>query len=421
MTSSRRLFERAEELFPGGVNSPVRAAVKPQPFFVEDAHGARITTTDGDELIDWVMGYGPLILGHRNGKVLARVREQLEKGWLYGAPSRTELELAEKILRYYGPGMVRFVNSGTEATLTAIRLARAYTRRRILVKFEGCYHGSNDSLLVKAGSSALHYGVPTSMGVPEELAALTIVLPYNDVEAFRDAMERVGEKVAAVIVEPVAANMGLVLPKEGFLETIKEEAEKAGALLVFDEVVTGFRLGLGGAQGEFGVKPDVTTLGKVIGGGFPIGAVAAGKDLMMELSPSGPAFNAGTFNAHPVSMAAGLATIEALEEGWPYRIADEAAGDVAEELGRIAEDKGLDVTVNRLASMLQIFFTEGPIMDYSDVARSDKGKYGRMQEAMAEAGVFIPPSQFETWFASAAHTEECVMKTVEAARRALVH
>ena len=420
MTSSRELFERAKELFPGGVNSPVRAAVKPRPFFVDGARGARITTADGDELIDWVMGYGPLILGHRNEKVLTGVKRQIEKGWLYGAPSRAELELADKILRYYGPGMVRFVNSGTEATLTAIRLARAYTRRRFLVKFEGCYHGSNDSLLVKAGSSALHYGVPTSMGIPGELAALTVVLPYNDVEAFERTMRDIGEGIAAVIVEPVAANMGLVPPEEGFLDVLREETEKAGALLVFDEVVTGFRLGLGGAQEMFGIKPDVTTLGKVIGGGFPVGAVVAGKDLMLELSPSGPAFNAGTFNAHPVSMAAGLATVEVLEEGWPYRVAGKAAGDVAEELGRIIEDKGLDVTINRLASMLQIFFTKGPIRSYSDVARSDRGRYERMHEAMIEDGVFIPPSQFETWFASAAHTEEDVMETVDAAGRALV-
>lgn len=416
---SRRMFEEALNLFPGGVNSPVRAAVKPYPFYVERGEGAYVYTVDGARLADYVMAYGPLILGHRHPKVLERVREQVERGWIYGTPSEVEVELARKITRYYRTDMVRFVNSGTEATVTAVRLARGFTKRKHVVKFEGCYHGANDSLLVKAGSAATHYGVATSAGVPDELASLTYVLPYNDVDAFERFMAARGDEIAAIIVEPVAANMGLVPSKPEFLKALRDAADEHGALLVFDEVVTGFRLALGGAQEYYGIRADITTLGKIIGGGFPVGAVTARREIMELLAPKGPVFNAGTFNAHPVSMAAGLATIEAIEQGGVYEVANEAARRVAEALDEVLGARGIDHTVNRVASMLQVFFVKGGVESYADALRSDRELYAKLHALLAERGVFIPPSQFETWFTSSSHTEAVVDETVSALEEAV--
>ncbi|MEM4555533.1 MAG: glutamate-1-semialdehyde 2,1-aminomutase, partial [Acidilobaceae archaeon] len=322
MSQSRELLDRALRVFPGGVNSPVRAAVKPYPFFVEKAEGPYLYTVDGEKLIDLVQAYGPLILGHRHPRVEKAILEQLSKGWIYAAPHEVEIKLAEKILKYVRPGgMIRFVNSGTEATALAIRLARAVTKRKLIVKFDGCYHGAHDYVLVATGSAAEHYGVPASEGVPEEVAKMTLIADFNDFDSIEKLFREHGDRIAAVIVEPVLGNIGVVPPKKGFLKFLRELTEKYGSLLIFDEVITGFRLSLGGAQEYFGVKADIVTLGKIIGGGMPIGAVVSSAEIMKNLAPLGKVFNAGTFNAHPLAMAAGLATIEVLEEGETYTIA----------------------------------------------------------------------------------------------------
>ncbi len=416
---SLRLYEEAKRVFPGGVNSPVRAAVKPYPFYVERGEGPFLYTVDGERLIDYVLAYGPLILGHAHPRVRAAVEEQLEKGWLYGAPYEPEIELAKKILEYYMPGgMIRFVNSGTEATMLAIRLARGFTGRKYIVKFEGCYHGAHDYVLVGAGSAAAEYGVPASEGVPEEVARLTLVARYNDVESVERIMRRYGEQVAAIIVEPVVGNAGLIPPREGFHRELRRLADEYGALLIFDEVITGFRLGLRGAQDYFGVKADIVTLGKVIGGGFPVGAVAARREIMEKLTPLGKVFNAGTFNAHPVTMVAGLETIRVLEEVNPYPAMREAAERLAAALRDAAERNGFDVTVNQVEGMLQVFFKPGGVWSYDDAKQSDRRLYDKLHEEMLKLGVFIPPSQMETWFLSAVHTSDVIEETVRAIEEA---
>ncbi|ABM80688.1 glutamate-1-semialdehyde 2,1-aminomutase [Hyperthermus butylicus] len=416
---SRSLYEKALTLFPGGVNSPVRAAVKPYPFYVERAEGPYIYTVDGEKLIDYVLAYGPLILGHKHPRVEEAVRRQLEKGWLYGAPYELEIRLAEKILKYYHPGgMVRFVNTGTEATMTAIRLARGVTGRKYIVKFNGCYHGAHDAVLVGAGSAAAEYGVPTSKGIPEEVAKLTLVAKYNDIESVEKIMSKHGDEVAAIIVEPVAGNAGVIPPKKGFLQELRRIASEHGALLIMDEVITGFRLALGGAQEYYRVKADITTLGKIVGGGFPIGVVVADRKIMEHLTPSGKVFNAGTFNAHPVTMAAGLATIEVLEEGTPYRVASEAGRALAEELESLVLSYGIDAAVNHVESMLQIFFVKGEVWSPEDAAKSDKKLYLKLHEELLKLGVFIAPSQMEAIFTSAAHTSDVVSETIEKLRKA---
>ncbi len=416
---SRLLYERALQLFPGGVNSPVRAAVKPYPFYVERGEGAYIYTVDGEKLIDYVLAYGPLFLGHRHPRVEQAVREQLEKGWLYGAPYELEIRLAEKILKYYAPnGMVRFVNTGTEATMTAIRLARGYTGRKYIVKFNGCYHGAHDAVLVGAGSAAAEYGVPTSKGVPEEVAKLTLVARYNDIHSVEELMRKHGDEIAAIIVEPVAGNAGVIPPEKEFLHGLRRLADEYGALLIMDEVITGFRLALGGAQEYYGVKGHITTLGKIVGGGFPIGVVVAERRIMEELTPKGKVFNAGTFNAHPVTMAAGLATIEVLEQGEAYKVASRAGRVLAEALRELAASTGLEATVNHVESMLQIFFTKGPVKSPEDAARSNKALYMKLHEELLKLGVFIAPSQMEAIFTSAAHTDEVVEETLGKLREA---
>ncbi|MGC9177591.1 MAG: glutamate-1-semialdehyde 2,1-aminomutase [Conexivisphaera sp.] len=413
--SSDRLREDAERLLPGGVSSPIRASVRPYPFFADRALGARIWTADGVELVDWVMGYGPNLLGHADDRVRLAVVEQVERGWLYGAPTRTEVELAGKISTYYGPGKVRFVNSGGEAAMTAVRLARGATGRRLLIKFDGCYHGASDALLSRRGDDSL--GIPSSAGVPKEFAGSTMVLRYNDVDELHRAMKKFGDQVAAVIVEPVGANMGVVPASSDFLAAAKEEVTGAGALLIFDEVVTGFRLGLRGAQGLYGIKPDLTVLGKIIGGGFPVGALVGRSELMDLLAPLGPVYNAGTFNGHPVSMAAGLATLRILEEGWPYSRAERAAKAVSEELSSMRLNGG-EVAVNVIGSMFQVFMRKPPVVDADSARGSDSSAYMKFHEALMREGVFSPPSQMETWFASSAHGDEEVSRTIEGIRKA---
>lgn len=417
MDRSRDLYEEARKYFPGGVNSPVRAAVKPYPFYVRRGYGAYIETIDGHKLIDYVLGYGPLILGHVHPIVYEKVTAQLSDGWIYGAPHEAAIELAKKIRKHYGYDMVRFVNSGTEATVTAIRIARGYTGRKYIVKFEGCYHGANDSLLVKAGSAVSHYGISASEGIPNELSQLTYVLEYNDINGLVNFMKENGEDIAAVILEPVIANTGLILPDIEFLKTLREETEKYGSLLIFDEVVTGYRLSLGGAKQYYSINPDMITLGKIIGGGFPIGAVAADNEIMGVLTPLGKVFNAGTFNANPVSMIAGLATIEELEKEYPYRIANLGAEELAKTIRELLEEYHIDGYVSQIASMLQVFFVPkdvSQVKNAGDAKKANKELYVRLHSLLLEKGVFIPPSQFETCFLSAGHNKDVMEKTIAA-------
>ncbi len=414
------MYDEALGLFPGGVNSPVRAAVRPYPFYVERGEGCYLYTVDGERLVDYVLAYGPLILGHRHPRVLEAVEKQLEKGWLYGAPYEAEIELAKKILDYYKPGgMVRFVNSGTEATMTAIRLARGVTGRKLIVKFEGNYHGAHDAVLVGAGSAAAHYGVPKSLGVPEDVARLTLVARYNDIDSVEKIVRQYRDDVAAIIVEPVVANSGLILPKNGFLRELRRIANENNILFIMDEVVTGFRLGLRGAQGYYGVQGDIVVLGKIIGGGFPIGAVVASKEVMENLTPKGKVFNAGTFNAHPVAMVAGLATIEVLETTDAYSVAKRAAEEVAQTLRETLMDKGVESYVAQIESMLQVFFHPGPVETPEDASKSNRELYNIFHEKLLAKGVFAPPSQMETWFTSAVHTREAVEETIEAIKAAV--
>ncbi len=411
---SLRLYEEARDLLVGGVNSPVRAAVRPYPFFVRSAKGAYLVTEDGESLVDYVLGYGPLILGHADERVAKAVIEQVERGWLYGAPSRSEVELAKRVLGHVMPGgKVRFVNSGTEATMTAIRLARGFTGRSKILKFDGCYHGAHDSVLVQAGSAASEFGVPNSAGVPAQVASLTLVARFNDVDSAERAARLAGDDLAAIIVEPVIGNMGVIPPKVDFLRSLRELADRYGALLIFDEVITGFRIALGGAQQYYGVRADVVTLGKVIGGGFPVGAVVARGEIMEGLAPLGPVFNAGTFNAHPVTMAAGLATVSVLESTDALSRASRAAAEVVKPL----EAAGL--AVNRVESMFQAFFSRGPVLTADDARQADRARYAAFHESLRRNGVFIPPSQFESWFTSAAHDEGVVTLTVNAVEQSL--
>jgi len=413
MSESKRLFEEAQRVLVGGVNSPVRAAIRPYPFFVREGKGPYLITVDGNRLIDYVLGYGPLILGHAPEAVTRRIVEYVSKGWLYGAPTELEITLAKKIVNHFPSiEMVRFVNSGGEAVATAIRLARGYTGSRKILKFEGCYHGAVDSVLVKAGSAAAHFGSPSSAGVPEDVAKLTLVARYNDLDSVEKIMREEGNDVAAIIVEPIMANYGVIPPRNDFLKGLREVADRFGSLLIFDEVVTGYRLGLGGAQRYYGVKADITTLGKIIGGGFPVGAVGAREEIMSKLSPKGPVFNAGTFNGHPISMIAGLATIEVLETTNAYEIAINASRKLAEGLDDVLGRYGIDHTINWVPTMLQVFFTKGEVIDHETASRSNAKIYLNLHEELLKRGVFIAPSQFEAIFTSAAHEDSIINETL---------
>jgi glutamate-1-semialdehyde 2,1-aminomutase len=413
MSESKRLFEEAQRVLVGGVNSPVRAAIRPYPFFVREGKGPYLITVDGNRLIDYVLGYGPLILGHAPETVTRRIVEYVSKGWLYGAPTELEITLAKKIVNHFPSiEMVRFVNSGGEAVATAIRLARGYTGRRKILKFEGCYHGAVDSVLVKAGSAAAHFGSPSSAGVPEDVAKLTLVARYNDLDSVEKIMREEGNDVAAIIVEPIMANYGVIPPRNDFLKGLREVADRFDSLLIFDEVVTGYRLGLGGAQRYYGVKADITTLGKIIGGGFPVGAIGAREEIMSKLSPKGPVFNAGTFNGHPISMIAGLATIEVLETTNAYEIAINASRKLAEGLDDVLGRYGIDHTINWVPTMLQVFFTKGEVIDHETASRSNAKIYLNLHEELLKRGVFIAPSQFEAIFTSTAHEDSIINETL---------
>jgi glutamate-1-semialdehyde 2,1-aminomutase len=422
MSASDALFDRAQRVMPGGVNSPVRAfrAVGGSPFFVGRGEGARIVDADGRSYLDFLGSWGPLILGHAAPVVVEAVSEALRRGTSYGAPTPGEVEMAEAITAAFpSMEMLRLVSSGTEAAMSAIRLARGATGRDVIVKFDGCYHGHADSLLVKAGSGGATFGIPDSLGVPAALAALTLTAPYNDLEAMRRLFRDRGGEVAAVIVEPVAGNMGVVPPRSGFLAGLRELCTAHGALLIFDEVITGFRVARGGAQALYGVRPDLTCLGKIIGGGLPVGAYGGARPLMSRVAPLGAVYQAGTLSGNPLAVAAGLATIRALAEPGVYERLERLGRQLERGMTDAAASAGIPLTVNRVGSMLTAFFTEGPVTDYASAKRADTKRYANFFHGMLEQGVFLAASQFEAAFVSLAHSERDLEEAALACRRAL--
>ena len=418
---SAALFARAVELMPGGVNSPVRAfrGVGGVPRFIREAKGATMTDVDGRTYIDYVGSWGPMILGHADAEVINALHDALARGTSYGAPTELEIEVAAEIVDAVPSiEMVRMVNSGTEATMSAIRLARGATGRTKLVKFEGCYHGHGDSLLVKAGSGVATLGLPDSPGVPASVAQNTITAPFNDADALAQVLAEHGADVAAVIIEPVVGNMGCVVPREGYLQTVRELCTRHGALLIFDEVMTGFRLARGGAQALYNVAPDLTTLGKIIGGGLPVGAYGGSRDLMNQIAPAGPVYQAGTLSGNPLAMTAGLTTLKRLRDNSVYEQLERAGARLCAGLGEAARAAGITTVTNRVGSMFTSFFTDEPVNDWTTASRSDRALYGRFFHAMLERGVYLAPSQFEAAFIGLAHTDELLDRTIEAARAA---
>jgi glutamate-1-semialdehyde 2,1-aminomutase len=410
---SKTLFDRAQKSIPGGVNSPVRAfrGVGGSPRFMVRGQGSRIWDVDGNEYVDYVCSWGPLLLGHRPPEVVEAIERALSTGTSFGMPTEREVELAEAICDAVPSiEMVRLVNSGTEATMSALRLARAYTGRDLTVKFEGCYHGHVDSLLVKAGSGVATLGIPDTAGVPKAFADSTIALPFNSTQAVADAFERYGDQIAAVIVEPVVGNMGCVPPAAGFLETLRELTASYGVLLIFDEVMTGFRVAFGGAQALYGIRPDLTTLGKVIGGGLPVGAYGGRRDIMSMVAPAGPVYQAGTLSGNPLAVAAGLAMLRHLKTH------PEIYSQLEVRAAQLAVAAPAGVTVNRVGSMLTFFFTAGPVTDWDSAERSDRSRFAQFFHWMLDRGFYLPPSQFEAAFVSAAHSAEDIERTAAAIR-----
>jgi glutamate-1-semialdehyde 2,1-aminomutase len=412
-SQSEAWFERAQALIPGGVNSPVRAfrSVGGVPRFIARGEGSRIFDADGNSYIDYVGSWGPLLLGHRANPVIDALREALETGTSFGAPTAGEVELAELIAKIVPSiEMVRLVNSGTEATMSALRVARGFTGRDLTIKFEGCYHGHVDSLLVKAGSGMATLGIADTAGVPGAFAGTTIALPYNSIAAVEQAFATRGDQIAAVIVEPVVGNMGCVPPAPGFLEALRELTTRYGAVLIFDEVMTGFRVALGGAQQRYGISPDLTTLGKIIGGGLPMAAYGGRAEIMKKVAPLGPVYQAGTLSGNPLAVAAGLATLR-------YLLAHPELYNTLEARGaQLTASVPPGITVNRVGSMFTFFFTDGPVTDWESAKRSDTARFGRFFHFMLDRGVYMAPSQFEAGFISSAHSEDDIRQTVETAR-----
>ena len=421
MTHSHDLFVAAQKHIPGGVNSPVRAfrGVGGDPVFFKSSQGAYITDEDGKSYVDYVGSWGPMIVGHSHPEVIKAVQDVVANGLGFGAPTAIETIMADKVCELVPScEMVRMVSSGTEATMSAIRLARGYTGRDKIVKFEGCYHGHSDSLLIKAGSGALTLGVPSSPGVPAELAAHTITLPYNDVAAVGQAFDELGPEIACVIVEPIAGNMNMVPPAPGFLEALREACSNAGALLIFDEVMTGFRVAKGGAQALFGIEPDLTTLGKVVGGGMPAAAFGGRADIMASLAPDGPVYQAGTLSGNPVAMAAGLATLELIDEPGFYERLGERTKQLTDGLAAAAADAGIALCVEQQGGMFGFVFTDsGPVRSFAQVAAADIGRFKAFFHGMLDEGVYLAPSAFEAGFVSAAHGDSEIEQTLTAARK----
>ncbi len=422
MSRSQALIERATRVIPGGVNSPVRAfnAVGGNPVFMQRGSGPYLYDVDDRRYIDYVGAFGPAIAGHAHPDVVQAVNRAVANGFSFGASTELEVELAECVCDLMpSVEMLRMVNSGTEATMSAIRLARGFTGRDCIVKFNGCYHGHVDALLVNAGSGALTLGVPSSPGVPGCVAEQTLTLDYNDSEAVRAAFSQMGDRIACLIVEPVAGNMSLVLPAQGFLETLREECDAHGALLIFDEVMTGFRVDLHGAQARYGVRPDLTTLGKVIGGGMPVGAFGGRRDVMQHIAPLGPVYQAGTLSGNPVTMAAGLATLKLIQAEGFYTRLEQRTASLCEGMQSIAAEAGVAFACNRAGGMFGWFFTAGPVQTLADVERTDQDRFRRFFNAMLEHGVFLAPSAFEAGFVSSAHDEAVIAATLEAAALAM--
>jgi glutamate-1-semialdehyde 2,1-aminomutase len=419
---SKTLFDLAQDVIPGGVNSPARAckAVGTQPIFINHADGCMIYDEDGNGFIDYIGSWGPMILGHRHPKVIEAVSAVLKRGTSFGAPTDLEIRLADMVIDTVPSiEMVRMVNSGTEATMSAIRLARGFTGRDTIIKFDGCYHGHADTLLVEAGSGVATLSIPGSPGVPASFVAHTLSLPYNDIDRISQVMEAQGLKIAAIIVEPVAGNMGLVLPKDGFLQALRKLTEENGSLLIFDEVMTGFRVARGGAQSVYGILPDLTCLGKIIGGGLPVGAYGGKREIMEHVAPQGPVYQAGTLSGNPLAMAAGIATLRLLNEPGFYETLDNKADRLATGLEMAAENAGIDVRVDRAGSMLGFFFTDRAVMNFDDAKTCNLKMFSDYYKGMLEEGIYLAPSQFEALFVSAAHDLEHIDITIRAAESVL--
>lgn len=415
MSRSAELFDRAKRVLPGGVNSPVRAfrAVGGTPFFVASAAGCRLTDADGKIYVDYVCSWGPLILGHAHPAVLDAVRQAAERGWTYGAPCAAEVELAEEVRgRMPSLEMMRFVNSGTEATMSAVRLARAATGRDVIIKFDGCYHGHADSFLVKAGSGVATLGLPDSPGVPAALAGLTLTAPFNDANAVADLFRTHTDRIAAVIVEPYVGNVGFIPPAPEFHPALRALCDRHGALLIFDEVMTGFRVASGGAQQRLGVRPDLTTLGKIVGGGFPVGAYGGRADLMRRIAPEGPVYQAGTLSGNPVAMAAGLATLREIARQGFYEALEGRTARLLGGLEDAARRRGIPMTLGHAGSMWGAYFTAGPVRNYADAKTTDTALFARWHKAALDRGVFLAPSAFEAGFVSSAHTDADIEFTI---------
>ncbi len=421
MKGSKQLFQEAQRYIPGGVNSPVRAfqAVGGSPLFIQRAKGSHIWDVDGNEYIDYVASWGPMIVGHAHPRVIKALQHAAEHGTSYGAPTSLEVELAALIVEALpSVELVRMVNSGTEAVMSAIRLARGYTKRDKVIKFEGCYHGHSDGLLVKAGSGATTFGQPDSAGVPADYARNTLVAPFNNLDAVKGLIKAHPGQVACVILEPIAGNMGVIPPKEGFLEGVREVCDQEGICLIFDEVITGFRVGWSGAQGIYGVMPDLTCLGKIIGGGLPVGAFGGKREIMEQLAPTGGVYQAGTLSGNPLAMTAGIETLKLLKKKGVYDLLEEKAAYLCTEAEKIARSSKTPTYFSRVGSMFCIFFTPGPVSDYASAKESDTGAFRRYFWALLEQGIYVAPSQFEAGFVSLAHTDGDMETTLAALRNA---
>lgn len=410
---SKLLYEKAKEILPGGVSSPVRA-IKPYPFYTKSAKGSKLIDVDGNEYIDYCMSYGPILLGHENQSIKNAIQNQLEKGWAYGTPTELEIKLANEIVNIYPSiEMLRFVSTGTEATMGAIRVARGFTGNDKIIKIEGGFHGAHDAVLVKAGSGATTLGIPDSLGIPKSATENTLQIPFNDIESLINIIKLHKGEIAALIMEPIMGNIGPILPKKDYLKEVRKITKEENIVLIFDEVITGFRVSLSGAQGYYNIKPDLTTLGKVLGGGLPIGVIGGKKEILEKMAPNGPIYQAGTFNGNPISMAAGLSVIENLKQKYIYENLNLNGDKLRIALSDIIEDKNKNYSVSGIGSMFKVFFGDKP-SNYTEALKCNKKKYFDFFHQMLNSGIFLPPSQFETCFLSLSHDDYDLEKTIDA-------